>query len=434
MSLVCFVTQVRSTLRSSAPRARKGYPQASALRLCSPPLRSALSTHASLRFKGGRSPSPCSCYPPPSPGGVRHVCHMPLPIQRQRQRQQPKEEAPVNTTATTAVVSPFAQNNNNKQQKQTAKEVIAANVQALIEQLEQGHSEALTAYLTAMGRFHNYSFGNILEIARQKPDATRVAGLYAWNQLGRKVKKGEHGIRILAPVIGVRRKKDEEAEKDIRTQNQAVLVGFRAAHVFDVSQTEGTELPEFSERVSGNAGQYRDRLVDFVIAQGIALEFKESIAPALGVSYGGKIALLPGQSSAEEFSTLVHELAHEMLHKAERRTATTKTVRETEAEAVAFVVGKTIGLETGRASADYIHLYHGNASLLAESLEVIQKTSAVILSALETLELEINTEAEPDLAQASYPPLSPGGRPHAVRSNTTPMPKPLQESRHEHRY
>lgn len=120
-----------------------------------------------------------------------------------------------------------------------------------------------------------------------------------------------------------------------------------------MSQTEGTELPEFSERIAGNAGEFRDRLVDFVIGQGIALEFKESIAPALGVSYGGKIALLPGQSSAEEFSTLVHELAHEMLHKADRRTATTKTVRETEAEAVAFVVGKTIGLETGRASADY---------------------------------------------------------------------------------
>jgi hypothetical protein len=291
--------------------------------------------------------------------------------------------------------------NTNKQQKQTAKEVIAANVQALIEQLEQGHSEALTAYLTAMGRFHTYSFGNILEIARQKPDATRVAGLYAWNQLGRKVKKGERGIRILAPMIGIRRKKEEEAEKDIRTQNQAVLVGFRVAYVFDVSQTEGAELPEFSERVSGSAGTYRDRLVDFVIAQGIALEFKESIAPALGMSYGGKIALLSGQSSAEEFSTLVHELAHEMLHKAERRTATTKTVRETEAEAVAFVVGKTIGLETGRASADYIHLYHGNSALLTESLEVIQKTSAVILAAIENPAEETAEEPEPELARAS---------------------------------
>jgi hypothetical protein len=78
---------------------------------------------------------------------------------------------------------------------QTAKEVIAANVKLLIEQLEAGHSEGLTAYLTAMGRFHNYSFGNILEIARQKPDATRVAGMYAWNQLGRKVIKGKKGTR-----------------------------------------------------------------------------------------------------------------------------------------------------------------------------------------------------------------------------------------------
>jgi hypothetical protein len=310
--------------------------------------------------------------------------------------QKPKEEAPMNTTSAAVKQSTTS---TNKQQRQTAKEVIAANVQALIEQLEQGHSEALTAYLTVMGRFHNYSFGNILEIARQKPDATRVAGLYAWNQLGRKVKKGERGIRNLAPMIGIRRKKDEKAEQDIRTQNRAVLVGFRAACVFDVSQTEGAELPEFSERVSGNAGEYRDRLVDFVIAQGIALEFKESIAPALGMSYGGKIALLPGQSSAEEFSTLVHELAHEMLHKAERRTATTKTVRETEAEAVAFVVGKTIGLETGRASADYIHLYHGNAALLTESLEVIQKTSALILAAIESPTED--TAEEPELAQAS---------------------------------
>ena len=74
---------------------------------------------------------------------------------------------------------------------QTSKEVIAENIKLLIEQLEAGHSEGLIAYLTAMGRFHSYSFGNILETARQKPDATRVAGLYAWNQLGRKVMKGQ---------------------------------------------------------------------------------------------------------------------------------------------------------------------------------------------------------------------------------------------------
>ena len=318
----------------------------------------------------------------------------------------------MNTAAitTASTVTPFTQNLKQPQPKQqTAKEAVAANVLALIEQLEQGHSDGLTAYLTAMGRFHNYSFGNILEIARQKPNATRVAGLYAWNQLGRKVKKGERGIRILAPVIGVRRKNDAEAEKDIRTQNQAVLIGFRSAYVFDASQTEGKELPALSERVTGNVGEYRERLVDFVSAQGIQLEFKESIAPALGMSYGGRIAILPGQGKAEEFSTLVHELSHEMLHKAERRTATTKTVRETEAEAIAFVVGKTIGLSTGRASADYIHLYHGNASLLAESLEVIQRASALILSAIDspaatetkTTGMEAHTEEEHELAKAS---------------------------------
>lgn len=93
-------------------------------------------------------------------------------------------------------------------------------------------------------------------------------------------------------------------------------------------------------------------------------------------------------------STLVHELAHEMLHKAKRRTARTRVVRETEAEAIAFVVGKAIGLETGTAFVDYIHLYHGNASLLADSLEVIQKTSAVILASLEPFRTEAMADAE----------------------------------------
>ena len=114
------------------------------------------------------------------------------------------------------------------------------------------------------------------------------------------------------------------------------------------------------------------------------------------MSYGGRIALLPGQSRAEEFSTLVHELAHEMLHKAERRTTTTKTVKETEAEAVAFIVGQAVGLEMGTTSSDYIQMYAGNAALLTESLEVIQRTSAVILGAIlsEDTASESNSLAE----------------------------------------
>ncbi len=198
-------------------------------------------------------------------------------------------------------------------------------------------------------------------------------------------------------MMGTRRRKDTEQSQDATVTHKPVLVGFRSAYVFDVSQTDGAELPALSDKVTGEVGDYRARLVDFLTSQGIALEFKETIAPALGMSYGGRIAILPGQAPAEEFSTLVHELAHEMLHKAERRTATTRTVRETEAEAVAFVVSQTIGLDAGRASADYIHLYHGNAALLAESLEVIQKTSALILSALESTE-ENSTEAVAEVA------------------------------------
>jgi len=275
----------------------------------------------------------------------------------------------------------------------TKQELIAANIKLLIEQLEAGESDALTSYLTAMSRFHNYSFGNVLEIARQMPTATRVAGFWTWKNLGRSVNAGAKGIRILAPIVGVRRKKDKEAEKDITKQNERVLLGFRNAYVFDISQTNGVDLPTMHE-VSGDPGQNIDRLAAFLKGKGIQLVYNEKIAPALGMSYGGRIAILPGQSKAEEFSTLVHEAAHEMLHKAERRTATTKTVRELEAEAVAFVVGKAVGLVSGTASADYIQLYQGNASLLAESLEVIQQTASIILAALEPpLEVEDSAPA-----------------------------------------
>jgi hypothetical protein len=265
--------------------------------------------------------------------------------------------------------------------------IIKQAVDFLMQQLEAGHSETLAAYLGAMARFHNYSFGNILAIARQRPTATRVAGFGTWKEMGRFVKRGEKGIQILAPMIGYRRRNAEaEQEADLGTGNNGkrppVLIGFRVVHVWDVSQTDGEDLPEFDHHITGEADAYRDRLIAFLNQQNIALEFNEMIAPALGVSYGGKIVLLPGQSKAEEFVTLVHETAHEFLHKTERRTITTATVRETEAEAVAFIVGQAIGLEMGTASSDYIQMYAGNATLLAESLEVVQRTSAVILGAI----------------------------------------------------
>ena len=139
-------------------------------------------------------------------------------------------------------------------------------VDFLVAALESGHSEVLTAYLGAMAKFHTYSFGNIMLIARQKPDATNVAGLRTWNSLGRFVKRGEKGIFILAPMVGRRSTKDvatDEPSEDATTEGQRTLYGFRAVYVFDVSQTEGKELPTLTE-VHGDVSGYRERLFKFV--------------------------------------------------------------------------------------------------------------------------------------------------------------------------
>jgi hypothetical protein len=130
-------------------------------------------------------------------------------------------------------------------------ELIAANIKALIEQLEAGNSDALTAYLDAMSRFHRYSFGNVLSLARQRPGATRVCGFHAWRQLGRNVKKGERGIRILAPIISKRRQRDDR-DKDM--PSRPMLAGFRNAYVLDVRQTDGAELPTIRE-IGGDVGE-----------------------------------------------------------------------------------------------------------------------------------------------------------------------------------
>ena len=258
-----------------------------------------------------------------------------------------------------------------------AKQIASKAIEQLRQALEAGHSERLREHLAAMARFHRYSWHNIMLIASQKPTATHIAGFHSWHKLGRFVKKGEKGILILAPIIRRKAENNSETEPD----ESSTAVGFRAAYVFDISQTDGKELPEIGS-VNGDPSRYRERLGTFAAKQGIALEYSEDIAPARGTSAGGKITLLPGQSAGEEFATLAHEVAHEMMHRDERRSSTSKRVRETEAEAVAFVVCSAVGLETGTAAQDYIGLYGGDAKLLNESLEYVQCTATQILNAI----------------------------------------------------
>ncbi|HEX4231435.1 MAG TPA: hypothetical protein VHZ07_22380 [Bryobacteraceae bacterium] len=166
-----------------------------------------------------------------------------------------------------------------------------------------------------------------------------------------------------------------------RRKQSAKLVGFRSTRVFDISQTDGQDLPEFAT-VKGDPQQHLDRLKTLVASHAITLDYDDAIAPAKGISRGGRITLLPNQPAAEEFSTLVHELSHEKLHRTDRRSKTTKTIRETEAEAVAFIVCHAIGLDTNTAAADYITLYNGDRATLSASLHLIQSTAAGILAAL----------------------------------------------------
>lgn len=251
-------------------------------------------------------------------------------------------------------------------------------INELAEALELGRSEALVNFLKFQARFHHYSFRNCMLIAMQNSSATHVAGFARWKQLGRSVKKGEKGLMILAPLVY--RTKESEAEYNDEASCPR-LRGFRAAYVFDVAQTEGQELPEFS-RVTGQPGEALKKVRDYVLELGIELEYAKSLGGADGISHGGRIEILDHLPPAEELAVTVHELAHELLHRSERRKETTRKVRELEAEAVAFVVCRAAGLEAAAHSVDYIQLYSGDKGMLMRSLEHIQRVSTQIIAAV----------------------------------------------------
>jgi antirestriction protein ArdC len=255
------------------------------------------------------------------------------------------------------------------------KEITGRAAERLVAALQTGHSEALTAYLNAIGRFYRYSLHNVLLIASQKHNASYVAGFRTWNELRHFVKKGEKGIMILASIV--RRNSVYVAELE---ETSHPILGFRAAYVFDISQTDGKELPQIGV-VEGDPRDCRDKLRRFASAQGISVEYSTGIAPARRMFCDGRITLLLGQAPADEFSTLAHEPAHELLHRGDRRSSTSKRVRETEAEATAFVVCQSVGLETGSAASDYIQLWNGAVQVLTESFGYIRHAASQIIGA-----------------------------------------------------
>jgi hypothetical protein len=191
-----------------------------------------------------------------------------------------------------------------------AREIAREKIEQLAAELARGQSDTLKAYLAAMARFPRYSLNNMLLIATQRPDARQIASFGTWRRLGRYVRKGEHGIAILAPIVkhgkrnGVPGSRIRELPAKCEDgEPREVVMGFRGAYVFDVSQTEGAPVPEFAS-VAGDPSVFTDRLRCHIADQGLDLSYSERIAPAQGISTGTQIVLRriaahPGSRLAE---------------------------------------------------------------------------------------------------------------------------------------
>lgn len=239
-------------------------------------------------------------------------------------------------------------------------------------------NEVLLDYLNFCARFHRYSFRNRLLIWMAKPNATHVAGYITWKKLGRFVKKQEKGIPIFAPMR-VTKNPEPELEEDPEEDFHF----FKVVYVWDVSQTDGKELPEAPDilAVNGSAMHILPALESMVRSKGIVLEYADTPHGAHGVSAIGKITVLPSANDEEKFSVLAHELAHELLHGVQERMDLSKKVKELEAEATAYTVCRQFGLET--KAPVYLALYRVEEIDIRASLDRIVSTSSQIIQGIE---------------------------------------------------
>jgi len=280
------------------------------------------------------------------------------------------------------------------------REITAELVQAV---KKANSDEQILNYLDFCSRFHNYSLHNRFLIWAFKSDATLVAGFRTWAKMGRRVKKGEKGIPIFAPMtIRVKRDKtdrDNEIEETLEDSRPEVITRFKVVYVWDVSQTEGDPLPEApdTEAVSGDASDLLPTLERVVQDRGIILEYvDDGLGNASGVSKKGKIQILSSLNTQQRFSVLAHEFAHELLHGHWERINLPRKVRELEAEATAYVVVRRFGLQS--RAPEYLALYRVEEVDIMGSLDRIVSTASGIIQAIEA-----------NLTKASEPDEDPGG-------------------------
>ena len=285
-------------------------------------------------------------------------------------------------------------------------------VQEITEKLEQGikelfESEKYKTYLNTMSKFHNYSFNNTMLIAMQKPDATLVAGFKAWQKnFDRHVKKGEKGIRILAPAPY---KIKEEQEKlnpvtgeimldkngmPITEEVEIKIPAFRVVPVFDVSQTDGKELPDIGvNELSGSVEDYEDFMQALTEVSPVPIIYEDIEGEAKGYFHttDHRIAIQEGMSQSQTIKTAIHEVAHAKLHDRERNQDIDavldkdRNTKEVEAESVAYTVCQHFGIDTSDYSFGYIARWSSDRDMkeLKSSLDTIRKTASELITGIE---------------------------------------------------
>jgi len=280
---------------------------------------------------------------------------------------------------------------NNKQFNVKSKEDKQEEINLILKSLEDGvrgvfDSEKYKKYLEFCGKFHHYSFNNIMLILIQCPHAQKCASYTTWKSLKMQVRKGEKGIRILCPVPYSYTRKEKSTEEDGEESSYFLVssVKFRIGHVFDISQVDG-EIPIMANELTDNPEHLQNMIDNLIAYSPTHVFYDSSLNKGQGNGYYDletkTIALRAGMSSLQTYKTLIHEIAHSQLHNDDR--FSTRDA-EVQAESIAYVVCSALGLDTSEYSFEYVASWSEGRELkeLRTSLLVIEQASKNILNSL----------------------------------------------------
>ena len=285
--------------------------------------------------------------------------------------------------------------------------VFSNNVDEILKSLEEGirdymETDAYKTYLKAVSRFHDYSTNNVMLITMQMPDATLVAGYSTWkNSFHRYVKKGEKGIRIIAPMPVTVEKEQERYDEYGNVSLEKVKVTiprFRAVTVFDISQTDGEPLPNINPKeLSAEVSDYGRFLSALERSSRIPVSYIDIEGSAKGYFHTQKdeIYIQKDMGQTQTVKTLIHEMAHSYLHNMDNGGALVpQKTKEVEAESIAFSVCTYFGIDTSEYTFPYVTAWSNEVDMktLKNSMNTIRDTTSMLIHKIEDNYREICME------------------------------------------